>query len=160
MDKYVSFVKKTNQILFGAGIICLMAAIVITAVQVLTRNVFSFSFTWAEETVRYIVIFAVYLASGTIFYMDANARVDIFYMMFNKKVQCILSCVFCILTAIFLLAMAYYGYIYVQRNLTIWCASVHIPWAVPFASLVIGALNMLIQVPAKIWLSIKDMKEV
>ena len=59
--------------------------------------------------------------------------------------------VFYILTAIFLVIMFYYGYIYVQRNMKVWCASIRIPWAVPFASLLIGSVNMLIQIPAKIY---------
>lgn len=158
MDKYAAFVKKANQLLLGIGILFLLAAVVITAVQVFTRNVFSTSFTWAEEITRYMVIFAVYFASGTVVYMDANARVDIFYRMFSKKMQCILSCVFYLLTAVFLVVMGYYGYIYVARNMTIWCASVRIPWAVPFSALMIGAVNMLLQVPVKIWQSIKEMK--
>lgn len=158
MDKYAAFVKKANQLLLGIGILFLLAAVVITAVQVFTRNVFSTSFTWAEEITRYMVIFAVYFASGTVVYMDANARVDIFYRMFSKKMQCILSCVFYLLTAVFLVVMGYYGYIYVARNMTIWCASVRIPWAVPFSALIIGAGNMLLQVPVKMWQSIKEME--
>ncbi len=158
MDKYAAFVKKANQLLLGIGILFLLAAVVITAVQVFTRNVFSTSFTWAEEITRYMVIFAVYFASGTVVYMDANARVDIFYRMFSKKMQCILSCVFYLLTAVFLVVMGYYGYIYVVRNMTIWCASVRIPWAVPFSALLIGAGNMLLQIPVKMWQSIKEMK--
>lgn len=158
MDKYAAFVKKANQFLLGIGILFLLAAVVITAVQVFTRNVFSTSFTWAEEITRYMVIFAVYFASGTVVYMDANARVDIFYRMFSKKMQCILSCVFYLLTAVFLVVMGYYGYIYVARNMTIWCASVRIPWAVPFSALIIGAVNMLLQIPVKMWQSIKEMK--
>ncbi|MCI9253211.1 MAG: TRAP transporter small permease [Lachnospiraceae bacterium] len=158
MDKYAAFVKKANQLLLGIGILFLLAAVVITAVQVFTRNVFSTSFTWAEEITRYMVIFAVYFASGTVVYMDANARVDIFYRMFSKKMQCILSCVFYLLTAVFLVVMGYYGYIYVARNMTIWCASVRIPWAVPFSALLIGAGNMLLQIPVKMWQSIKEMK--
>lgn len=158
MDIYAAFVKKANQLLLGIGILFLLAAVVITAVQVFTRNVFSTSFTWAEEITRYMVIFAVYFASGTVVYMDANARVDIFYRMFSKKMQCILSCVFYLLTAVFLVVMGYYGYIYVARNMTIWCASVRIPWAVPFSALLIGAGNMLLQIPVKMWQSIKEMK--
>ncbi|GFI09574.1 hypothetical protein IMSAGC007_02037 [Lachnospiraceae bacterium] len=158
MDKYAAFVKKANQLLLGIGILFLLAAVVITAVQVFTHNVFSTSFTWAEEITRYMVIFAVYFASGTVVYMDANARVDIFYRMFSKKMQCILSCVFYLLTAVFLVVMGYYGYIYVVRNMTIWCASVRIPWAVPFSALLIGAGNMLLQIPVKMWQSIKEMK--
>lgn len=159
MKKYVSFCDFFNRISLGIGVLFLVCAVSLTFIQVVTRNVFSFSFTWAEEFTRYIVIYAVYLASGSVLYMDANARVDIFYNMFPRKIQSILSCFFYILMAIFLVVMGYYGYVYVKRNLAIWCSSIHIPWAVPFAALVLGAINMLIQIPGKIYQSIQDMKQ-
>ena len=53
--------------------------------------------------------------------------------------------------AVFLVIMGYYGWVYVMRNLTVWCASIHIPWAVPFFSLIVGSVNMLLQVPAKFY---------
>ncbi len=151
MKKYTSFCKIFNQIMLGIGVLLLVFAVALTFLQVITRNVASISFTWSEELTRYIVIFAVYFASGSVFYLDANAKVDIFYNLFSKKLQCILTCIFYVLIAIFLLTMGYYGWVYVMRNLTVWCASIHIPWAVPFTSLIIGAVNMLIQVPAKFY---------
>lgn len=157
MKKYTSFCKRFNQIMLGIGVLCLVFAVALTFIQVITRNVASVSFTWSEELTRYIVIFAVYFASGSVFYLDANAKVDIFYNLFSKKVQCILNCIFYVLIAIFLLTMGYYGWIYVMRNLTIWCASIHIPWAVPFATLIIGAVNMLLQVPAKFYETLQAM---
>lgn len=158
MKKYVSFCKAFNRVVLGLGVLLLVFAVGLTFLQVMTRNVASISFTWSEELTRYVVIYAVYLASGSVFYLDANAKVDIFYNMFPKKVQCALSCLFYLLIAVFLVVMGYYGYVYVMRNLTIWCASIHIPWAVPFASLIFGAVNMLVQVPAKLYLTVQEMK--
>nr|WP_072514787.1 TRAP transporter small permease subunit [Ndongobacter massiliensis] len=152
MKKYVHFCKQFNKIMLGIGICFLLFAVTITFIQVVIRNLFQFSFTWAEELTRYVVIFSVYFASGTIFYIDANAKVDIFYNLMPKKIRRILSCIFYFLIALFLCVMAYYGYIHVIRNAKIYCASIHIPWALPFMSLIIGAVNMLIQVPAKIYL--------
>ena len=65
--------------MLGIGVLCLVFAVALTFIQVITRNVASVSFTWSEELTRYIVIFAVYFASGSVFYLDANAKVDIFY---------------------------------------------------------------------------------
>lgn len=157
MKKYVSFCKKFNSVMLAIGVLFLIFAVVLTFIQVVTRNLINFSFTWADELTRYVVIFAVYFASGSVFYLDANAKVDIFYNMFPKKVQGLLCCLFYILIACFLVVMGYYGYVYVMRNLTIWCASVRVPWAVPFTSLVIGSVNMLIQVPAKLYLTYREM---
>lgn len=153
MKSYVSFCKKFNSCFLAVGIFFLFCAVLLTIVQVILRNVFSFSFTWAEETTRYLVIYAVYMAAGTVFYIDANARVDLLFMLFPDKVKKSLNTVFIILAAAFLVFMGYYGYVYVQRNLTVWCASIHIPWAVPFVSLIIGSVNMLVQVPAKLYLT-------
>ncbi len=151
MKTYISFVKRFNLVMLGIGVLCLVFAVALTFIQVITRNVADISFTWAEELTRYVVIFAVYFAAGSVFYLDANAKVDIFYNLFPRKIQCILNCIFYVLIAIFLLTMGYYGYIYVMRNLTVWCASIHIPWAIPFASLILGAVNMLLQIPAKFY---------
>lgn len=150
MKKYISFCRRLNQILLGIGIAFLIIAVGLTFVQVVLRNIFHYSFTWAEELTRYLVIYAVYLASGTVLYMDANAKVDMFYHQFPPLVQKILSTFFYVLIAVFLCVMFYYGYIYVSRNVKVYCASIHIPWALPFFSLLIGAVSMLLQVPAKI----------
>ena len=157
MKKYVSFCEKLNAVMLTCGIICLVFAIGLTFVQVVLRNLLDFSFTWAEELTRYVVIYAVYFASGSALYLDSNARVDILYSHFPKKVQCILSCLFYLLIAVFMVAMGYYGFLYVKGNLTIWCASIRIPWAVPFAALILGAANMLAQVPAKMYKSICEL---
>ena len=151
MKKYVSFCKKFNQIMLGIGIFLLVSVALITFVQVLQRNFIGTSWTWAEELSRYLVIYAVYFASGTVVSLNQNARVDIFYSMFPEKVRRVLDTFFYLLITIVLAVMLRYGYVYVARNLTIWCASVRIPWAVPFASLLVGAVKMLLQVPAKIY---------
>lgn len=152
MKKYTAFCRRCNRITLFLGVLFITFAIGLTCIQVICRNTVGFSFTWAEELTRYIIIFAVYLASGSVLYLDMNARVDIFYNLFSDKSRRILSCLFLLLTACFLVVMAYYGYIYTMRNLRIWCASIHIPWAVPFSSLILGAVNMFIQIPAKLYL--------
>ena len=153
MKKYLSFCKKFNTVMMFLGVLMLGFAVVLTFVQVITRNIASVSFSWAEETTRYVVIFAVYLASGYVFYIDGNASVDILYNLFPKKVQCILTFVFYLLIAGFLVVMGYYGYVCVARNLNTWCASIRIPWAVPFSSLILGSVNMFLQLPAKMYLN-------
>ena len=45
------------------GILCLLFAVALTFIQVLTRNTIQTSFTWAEELTRYVVIYAVYFRS-------------------------------------------------------------------------------------------------
>lgn len=152
MKKYVSFCKRFNQVMLGIGIVLLVLAVGLTFVQVVLRNLVHYSFTWAEELTRYIVIFAVYFAAGTVLYIDANAKVDMFYAKMPHMVQKILATLFYLLIAIFLCVMAYYGYVYVSRNMNVFCASIHIPWALPFSSLIVGSVNMLLQIPAKVYL--------
>jgi TRAP-type C4-dicarboxylate transport system permease small subunit len=151
MKKYLLFCEKFNKGMVVCGVALLAFATVLTFVQVVSRDLFSFSFTWAEELTRYIIIFAVYFASGYIFFIDANASVDILYTHFSTKIQCFLTFAFYLLISIFLIVMGYYGYVCVVGNLTTWCASVPIPWGVPFAALVLGSVNMLLQVPAKVY---------
>lgn len=151
MKKYITFCENLNRIMLGIGVLFLSSAVFLTFAQVVTRNLLSLSFTWADEVTRYIVIFAVYSASGSVFYLDMNARVDILYNCFSKKTRAILSAVFYLLIAIFLLVMCYYGFVFIKRNMNVWCASIHIPWAIPFSSLVLGSANMVLQIPAKLY---------
>ena len=144
MKKYVAFCEKFNQVLTFVGVLILVFAIMLTFVQVCLRNLTGYSFKWAEELTRYLVIYVVYLASGHVFYINGNS------------VQKALTCLFYVLIAVFLVIMLRYGYVLVSRNMKVWCASIHIPWAVPFASLIVGAVNMLIQLPAKIYKTIKE----
>ncbi|HRX58565.1 MAG TPA: TRAP transporter small permease subunit [Eubacteriales bacterium] len=159
MKNYVRFCEKFNKVMLTVGVGCLFAAAIICFVQVVTRNVINYSFKWAEEGVRYIIIFGVFFASGQIFYIDANAKVEIIYNLFPKRVQLYLNYVFYLLITAFLVIMGYYGYRCTANNLTTWCASIHIPWAVPFASLAVGSINMLLQIPAKVYQNHIALKE-
>ena len=152
MKQYVSFCRNINRALTLVGVLILAFSIILTFVQVILRNFVGFSFKWAEETTRYLVIYAVYLVTGRLLIEGRNSVVDLFYNIFPKGIRKVLDTLFYLLIAVFLLVMMYYVYTLVSRNVKIWCASIHIPWAVPFAALIVGSLNMLIQIPAKLYL--------
>ena len=152
MKQYVSFCRKLNRTLTLVGVLILAFSIILTFVQVILRNFSGFSFKWAEETIRYLVIYAVYLVSGRLLLENRNSVVDMFYNMFPETVRKVLNTLFYLLIAAFLAVMMYYGYTLFSRNLKIWCASIHIPWAVPFGALLVGSLGMLLQIPAKLYL--------
>lgn len=156
MKKYDYFCRILNKICVGIGVALLAIVAIITFVQVVQRNTILKSWGWAEELSRYLVIFAVYFASGYVFYVDANAKVDLIFNKFSHKVQKALNCMFLTLIAIFLVFMFKYGLIFVKRNLKVWCASMRIPWAVPFASLLLGSVNMFLQIPAKFYHILMD----
>lgn len=152
MKQYVSFCRKVNGTLTLVGVLILAFSILLTFVQVILRNFVGFSFKWAEETTRYLIIYAVYLVVGRLLLENRNSTVDLFYNMFPEKVRKLLNTLFCLLIAAFLAVMIAKGYTLVSRNLKTWCASIRIPWALPFAALIVGSLNMLLQIPAKLYL--------
>jgi C4-dicarboxylate transporter DctQ subunit len=154
MKKYVTFCKKINQVMTACGIAVLMAAVILTFVQVVLRNVFQYSFTWAEELTRYLVIYAVYFAAGHVLFINGNSVVDMFYNTLPDPVKKILQVIFHLLITFFVIMMLYYGWQIVARNAKVWCASIRIPWAVPFFSLIVGGVNILLQIPAKIYLAV------
>lgn len=151
MKKYLRFCRGLNNVTIGIAIALLISAVTLTFVQVCTRNFANYSFRWGEELTRYLIIFCVFFSSGYVFSIDANAKVEVILNRFPPKAKRVVLIIFCVLIALFCIVMCYYAYMLMQKNLRTWCASIRIPWAVPFSSLLIGGVNVLLQIPAKIY---------
>ncbi len=149
MKTYLSFCDRLNRIAVMLSALFLVATVVICFMQVATRTAYSFSFRWAEEITRYIVIFAVFFASGALIANDEHPRVEILVEYLSKKNRLRLNYLYYALIFAFLCILTYYGWQLVATSTRTYCSSIRMPWAVPFASVFIGGVNMLVQVPAR-----------
>lgn len=149
MNWYLVFCRKVNRTAMFLSVLCLLATVVICFMQVLTRTAANFSYRWTEEVTRYVIIFAVFLASGTLLANDEHPRVEIFCSFLSKKGQLYLNYFYYILIGAFVLLLCYYGWQLSATSTRTYCSSIRIPWAVPFSAVFIGGLNMLVQIPGK-----------
>lgn len=60
----------------AAGVLIIFAAVMI-CVQVTTRTLFDYSFTWAEEAVRYAIIWLVFVGSAIAVRENAHISIEV-----------------------------------------------------------------------------------
>ncbi len=158
MKNYIKFCKEFNKVMVMLGVIFLIATVLTCLLQVVTREIFNFPFSWTEELTRYLIIYAVYFISGTLLLNDENPRIEIIYAWLPKRAQKYLNYLYYILIAVLMLVLGFYGCKVVESSKTNWCGSIRIPWAIPFSAVVVGSVNMLLQIPTKFYLNHLELK--
>lgn len=91
------------------GILIIYASIMLFT-QIVARSVFNYSFSWAEESVRYAIIWMVFMASSIAFRENAHISIDVLKQLLPKsllKPFQITICVICLVTTILL---AWFGW--------------------------------------------------
>lgn len=138
---------KISMYAMNLSILFLTISAFFITLQVFLRYLFSYSFPWAEELSRYLVIYVILLASALVLQEDSNPRVEIFYETFPKKVRFYLNCFFYILILIFLVILGWQGTKAVISSLHDYTAALRIPWAVPYFAIPLGSVLMILQIP-------------
>lgn len=90
------------------GALMLFSALMICA-QIVARSVFGYSFIWAEESVRYAIIFMVFIGSAVAFRTDAHISIDALHHWVSEPIRKSLMIIVnlgCLLLAVLL---AYFG---------------------------------------------------
>lgn len=87
------------------GVLIMYASIMLFT-QIIARAVFNTSFSWAEESVRYAIIWMVFMASSIAFRNNAHISIDVIKQIIPKTLQKpfqVMICMICLITT-FLLA--------------------------------------------------------
>ena len=98
-------------------VLFLMLMVVIIFMQVFTRFVFSFSFRWAEELGRYLVIWMVFLAGCSALRKGQLVGIKFVVEKMPKKYKVLIELISNILILFFLFIMTSFGTQLVQFNL-------------------------------------------
>ena len=87
----------------------MLAALLLTFIQVVLRYVFSYSIQWAEETARYAMLCSMCLGLATTARLNYLPRVDIIYNRLPPKAQYYLNYLFGIVIIGVTGMLAYHG---------------------------------------------------
>ncbi|WP_432697844.1 TRAP transporter small permease [Marinobacterium sp. YM272] len=91
------------------GVLIIFAATML-CVQIGARALFNYSFSWAEESVRYSIIWMVFIAGSIAFRQNAHIRIDVLKQIAPENMQKPLQ-ILITLTCMALCAMlAWHGY--------------------------------------------------
>lgn len=137
MKALYTFFKYTTVALFAA-------IVVVTSAQIIARYVFNNSFTWAEETARYLFVWASMIAAGLGFREGAHLSLDILEEKVSARVNRILIIICSILVLLFCLTLFYYGLKLVIHNVTIKSPALKISLAIPYAGIPVGGAVILL----------------
>ena len=118
----------------------LMSLIVI--VQVFSRYVFNFSFVWAEELVRYLMIWMVMLGSALVQSKNEHIRIDFFPMLAGARGRRVMETFFRLATLIFLVIITYKGFKVSYFNRLFESSGLQISMLWPTLAIPLGAISI------------------
>lgn len=120
--------------------LALMSLVVI--VQVFTRYVFNFSFVWAEELVRYLMIWMVMLGSALVQSKNEHIRIDFFPMLAGARGRRVMEVFFRLATLIFLVIITYKGFKISYFNRLFESSGLRISMLWPTLAIPLGAISI------------------
>ena len=141
------WISKINSIALSASMVFFVIAFSLIIIQVFSRYIIKYSFPWVEELCRYTIISIVLLSSGYLLRNRENPYVEFLYEKFPARKKYILNIVQYSLITIFLIFLFINGVDSVLHSLRKKTPSLRIVWAIPYFSIPLGSLLMLLQMP-------------
>jgi C4-dicarboxylate transporter DctQ subunit len=108
IDKIIGLI---NQSIAAIGI---SAGVALAFGNVVVRYVFDGSLTWAAELTTYLFLWSTFFGAAYCFKEDAHISIDILLQKVKPKTAKFLMILSYIITFVFLSAVSYYGYEYLQ----------------------------------------------
>lgn len=92
-----------------AQVLLLVMTLIIVAL-VFSRYFLSFSFPWAEEVTRYLMVYMSLLGAAVVVRMDEHIRVNFFFNLLSKKMARIVNLIFQLGIIFFLIILIKEGF--------------------------------------------------
>jgi C4-dicarboxylate transporter DctQ subunit len=128
---------QTKLCAFLLAFMCLMVV-----VQVVLRYVFSFSFVWSEELIRYLMIWMVMIGSALVQDRNEHVRIDFFPMLAGPRVRRVMETIFRLCALVFLLILTIKGVKMVYFNRLFESSGLRISMLWASLAIPLGALLM------------------
>ncbi|NLT48239.1 MAG: TRAP transporter small permease [Clostridiales bacterium] len=139
--------KLLNKIEENAIGLALLATTVIIFVNVIMRYFMNSSITWAEEVVKYLMIWIAFIGGSTCFRKGVHVSIDILLEIVPKRAQIFVVTVITLIAGVFTTAMAYYGIKLVEfiQDSGQVSPALSMPMWIPYLALPIGFTLMTIR---------------
>lgn len=145
MKKFDSFLQKMIRVCDSISTLFLVACFFVMILQVIVRYIFGFSFPWAEELARFLIIYGVFFVAVGIYRRGEHPKVEILYDVLPEGVRYVLNYVFYAIMTAFLLFLVVYGYRLCATTIKPLTVATRIPKAIPFAAVGLGSLLTIFQ---------------
>ena len=156
------FIKLTNWLAKACGIFaagCLFLSIVIITELVFERYLFKNAITWQTELVTMLLVASTFIGSAYVLSEKAHVSMEWIYDFLSKKNIIRLKIFTSSISLLFFLILFYFGFLMVEEAFTknystgtVWDP----PLWIPYSSMMLGALLMILQYIAEIIKLIDD----
>ncbi len=123
-------------------------ALILTFYSVCARYIFHWSLDWSDEISVYAVVWSVFLGISSLVKKDEHVRVDLFIDKFSDKRKNILHIYHTLLGLLFVFAMIYGGYLFVQKAYSANITSesyLKFPMWIPYLIMPIGSILLALR---------------
>ncbi len=139
------------EIWVSGGIMCF--ALILTFYSVCARYIFHWSLDWSDEISVYAVVWSTFLGISSLIKKDEHVRVDLFIEKFAEKRRNTLHFYHAILGLLFVFAMIYGGYLFVQKAYTANITSesyLKFPMWIPYLIMPLGSILLALRMGERI----------
>src|SRR4030043_19642 len=144
MKRILKFLNYIEKIEIGICILFLFGMTLIVILQVCSRYLFNYSFVWAEELVRYLMIWMVMIGAALVQSINDHIRIDYFPMVAGPRGRRAMETIFRLCTLVFIIILTVKGIKIVYFNRLFESSGLRISmlWpnlALPLGGILIGA---------------------
>jgi len=125
--------------------ICILLLVIMSVVvvmQVFSRYLFNYSFVWAEELVRYLMIWMVMIGAALVQSRNDHIRIDFFPMLAGPRGRRFMETAFRLCTLIFLIILIFKGIKIAYFNRLFESSGLRITMFWPMLAVPLGAILM------------------
>jgi len=126
-------------------------------VNVVMRYVFKLPIYWAEEFVRYLMVWIIFVGASQVTLKGGHVAVDIVPRFLSKRATTVLAFIINVVAILFLLVLAYFSLKQMMRVQGAHQISpaMELPMWIAYLSIPVGSLLMIIRYLQQIWLRIQ-----
>ena len=140
-SKFLDVLEKIEKVILAVTVAVM---IVVMVYQVILRYVFSAANSWSEELARYLFIYNVMIGSAIAIRRNSHLQVDTITSHLSPKLQCVFTIVATVLGMVFLVLLMVHSITLCQTGAKTMSAGLPISMTLPYASMPIGIVLMLL----------------
>lgn len=139
--------------LAAATVASYVAMVAIGAAQVFFRFVLQSPLSWSEELIRYVFVWSVFLTAAVAFQRDVHVRVELMTARYPGPVRVAAWRLgwLCVLAGLALIALLGTQLVFTPAVAEQRSAALGIPMWIPYASIPVGAVLMLVNASRTAW---------
>lgn len=92
--------------------VALVIMVIVTSIEVVRRYIFSLSFVWAEELVKFLLVAVTFLGGAVAYRAKGLAYLDLLTSKLSKKKKQVMDTINSIITIVFCIYFSIQGYAY------------------------------------------------